>query len=416
MPHLSVFKTIPCSRYYWWSSSPSPVPSTSPPPPVPTNELPLPRAESTPTVADELPVANATLHESSPQASVASKEPAAHSDGVTEQVESSASSVTSDVPIDVSKSDFPPPPLEFGDFSALGLTGWGLGGIAVRPFEWIQVSTGWPWFYTIIAGTVFWRLVMLPLALADIRDGAKMRSSKDVRETHEALKVAKMSGDPILLRAAALRYNQARTKAGISFFKMFVRQFAQFPVAIGLFLAVRNMCELPLEQLKYSGVSFLPDLTLAPGTAGCDPYYILPILSVVALNLQLKLSMNDFDPNQPNAPHIKNAIRLIMSPALFYLSTLFTSGLVLSMLTGVFFSVAQTAMLRLPRIRRKLNIRRLPRNPIPPPMVYDTLKFGFKKASELLSKWVVTNKLVPAKTQSKKPVRHKPKSKPSSRR
>jgi YidC/Oxa1 family membrane protein insertase len=289
-----VLKTIPRSRYYWWSSSPPQVPSTSSLPPVPTNELPLPRAESTPTVVDELPVATATLHESSPQASVASKQPEAHSDGVIEQVESSASTVTSDVPIDVSISDIPPPPLEFGDFSALGLTGWGLGGIVVRPFEWIQVSTGWPWFYTIIAGTVFWRLVMVPFSLADIRDDAKMRSSTDVIKAEEAFKVATKSGDSLELRAAALRYQQAKTKTDVSLFIMGVRRSTQIPVAVGLFLAVKNMCKLPLEQLKYSGVSFLPDLTLTSGTAGCDPYYILPILSVVALNLQIKVcNFND---------------------------------------------------------------------------------------------------------------------------
>jgi YidC/Oxa1 family membrane protein insertase len=285
MPHLSVFKTIPCSRNYWWSSSAPLVSSTSPPPPVPTNELPLPRAESIPTVGDELPVANATLHESSP---VASKEPVAHSDGVTEQVESSASSVTSDIPIDVSISDFPPPPLEFGDFSALGLTGWGLGGIAVVPFEWIQVLTGLPWFYTIIAGTLFWRLVMVPLALADIQDSAKMRSS-EISKTYKAFIAAKESRDPVVVRAAALRCQQARAKAGVKFRYQAARTAIQLPVAIGLFLAVKNMCELPLEQLKYSGVSFLPDLTLAPGTAACDPYSIIPILSVVALNVQLNV-------------------------------------------------------------------------------------------------------------------------------
>jgi YidC/Oxa1 family membrane protein insertase len=280
-----VFKTIPCSRNYWWSSS-APLVSSTSPPPVPTNELPLPRAESIPTVVDELPVANATLHESSP---VASKEPVAHSDGATEQVESSASSVTSDIPIDVSISDFPPPPLEFGDFSALGLTGWGLGGIAVVPFEWIQVLTGLPWFYTIIAGTLFWRLVMVPLALTDIRDTAKIRSSKEISKTYKALIVAKELGDPVVIRAAALRCQQARAKVDVSLWSQVGRTSIQLPVAIGLFLAVRNMCELPLEQLKYSGVSFLPDLTLAPGTAACDPYFIIPILSVVALNVQLNV-------------------------------------------------------------------------------------------------------------------------------
>jgi hypothetical protein len=92
-------------------------------------------------------------------------------------------------------------------------------------------------------------------------------------------------------------------------------------------------------------------------------------------------------------------------------------GVVLSMLTTGFFSIAQTAIVRLPLIRRKLNIPRLPK-PTPPPGVYDSLKFGFKNLPELLSKLVarITNKRVADKTQSKTPARHKPKPMPSSRR
>jgi hypothetical protein len=47
-----------------------------------------------------------------------------------------------------------------------------------------------------------------------------------------------------------------------------------------MFFGVKRLCTLPLEQFHWSGVSFLPDLTVP------DPYYILQIALAVLMNLQ----------------------------------------------------------------------------------------------------------------------------------
>jgi YidC/Oxa1 family membrane protein insertase len=147
----------------------------------------------------------------------------------------------------------------------MGLTGWELGGIFVRPFEWIQVSTGLPWFYTIIIGTLFWRLTVVYFSVCDYRDAAILRNSslliKDIAATHTAM----MSGDLLLAVAAFLRAEKAEKDAGLSLNIMATRQLIQLPLSIELFFAVKKMCELPVEHLKHSGVSFLPDLTLISG-------------------------------------------------------------------------------------------------------------------------------------------------------
>ena len=53
-------------------------------------------------------------------------------------------------------------------------------------------------------------------------------------------------------------------------------------------------------------------------------------------------------------------------------------GLLLSIMTGVGYSVIQSAIFRLPRIRQKFNIGRLPPTLTSFPSVFDTLKFVYK--------------------------------------
>lgn len=251
----------------------------------------IPPAESVPTHAKELPVATATSPDPSPPAPVVSQQPTAQSDGVVGPVESSVSNpdgLTSDIPIPNSMPDVVPP-IQLGDFADLGLTGWGLGGIFVRTFEWIIVFTGVAPFYAIILGTLFWRLAVVPFSIRQYRDAAKLRGSEEIANVRAAYAAARKTGDTNQEQIAALKVNNAHKKLGVNPFIFGPLAFVQLIPSTGVFLAIRNMCLLPVEQLKHSGVSFLPDLTLLSGTPACDPYYMVPILGVIAINLQMKV-------------------------------------------------------------------------------------------------------------------------------
>jgi hypothetical protein len=79
-------------------------------------------------------------------------------------------------------------------------------------------------------------------------------------------------------------------------------------------------------------------------------------------------------------------------------------GLTLFVLTGALLATAQAAIFRLPRVRQKLNILLLPRNPTRPPTVLDTVKFGYKK---MLGKAQGGGAGRKSGSKSKRPARHK---------
>ncbi len=139
-------------------------------------------------------------------------------------------------------------PLQYGDLTALGLAGWSPAGLSSWLLELVNVSTGLPWFYTIVAGTLLSRLLLLPFSVKQLRNSAALAPHQPrLLELKEELNRAYKTGDKIGVQRVALKQRRA----------------------------------LPLEQLHWSGVSFLPDLTVP------DPFYVLPIAAAVLMNVQL---------------------------------------------------------------------------------------------------------------------------------
>ena len=175
-------------------------------------------------------------------------------------------------------------PLQYGDLTALGLTGWTPAGLSSWMLELVNVSSGLPWFHTIIAGTVLARLLLLPFSIKQLRNSAALAPHQPrLLELKAELDKAYRTGDKIGVQRVALKQRRVYEESGVSMLPMLLMPFVQLPVTLGMFFGVKKLCTLPLEQLHWSGVSFLPDLTVA------DPFYVLPVAAAVLMNVQLKV-------------------------------------------------------------------------------------------------------------------------------
>jgi len=178
-------------------------------------------------------------------------------------------------------------PLQYGDLADLGLISWTPAGLIRWSLEVMQVSTDIPWFWTIVAGTVFWRIVLLPFSIKGSRDVARMTVHAPKLEAAKKRLNAASSKGKAELEQAMIGLQDAYAEAGVSPGSMLLMPFVQLPVIIGLFIGIKGMCEHPVEQLRHSGFDFLPDLTAITSVA--DPYFILPIMMVTAMNFQMKV-------------------------------------------------------------------------------------------------------------------------------
>jgi YidC/Oxa1 family membrane protein insertase len=59
----------------------------------------------------------------------------------------------------------------------------------------------------------------------------------------------------------------------------------QLPLSFGMFFGIKALCDFPVEHLKNSGFSLIPDLTVA------DPTYMLPLVSAALISFQTKVSL-----------------------------------------------------------------------------------------------------------------------------
>lgn len=189
---------------------------------------------------------------------------------------------TESLPVDFASSV--PTPLSYGDLAALGLAGWTPAGLCRWTMELINVSTGMPWFWTIVATTVLSRVVLFPFTVKQMQGTAALAPyQNDITAIRDEMAAAQKRKDTLAMQRAALKQKMIYEKAGVSLGGMALAPFIQLPVTLGMFFGVKSLCDLPVEQLKYSGFSWVPDLTVA------DPTWALPILATVLMNVQISV-------------------------------------------------------------------------------------------------------------------------------
>ncbi|KAI0003838.1 60Kd inner membrane protein-domain-containing protein [Russula compacta] len=267
-------------------------------------------------------------------------------------------------------------PLQYGDLAALGLAGWSPSGLSTWMLELINVSTGLPWFHTIIAGTLLSRLLLLPFSIKQLRNSAALAPHQPrLVELKQELDAAYQARDKLAVQRISLKQRRIYEESGVSMLPMLLMPFAQLPVTLGMFFGLKHLCALPLQQLHHSGVSFLPDLTIP------DPYYVLPIASAVLMNVQLHIGASDMGAtaDRTTAAHMINAFRIV-SVISIPLMGHFASGLNLYVLTGIVAMLVQTSVLRLDAVRRMLRIPALPKST-------DAQPVTFKESIDHLKKW-----------------------------
>ena len=139
-----------------------------------------------------------------------------------------------------------------------------------------------PWFYTIIAGSLFWRGILVPSTLASLRNAALLSPyTEQIKALDEQTKEVKDRAKQMELM---LKKQKLIESAGVSLRSMTLSPIIQMVGNLGLFFAIKGMVQLPVMQLTQSGVWFLPDLTLTGD-------YVMPTIMLLVMNVQFSVSI-----------------------------------------------------------------------------------------------------------------------------
>ncbi|KAG8908229.1 Mitochondrial inner membrane protein oxa1 [Tulasnella sp. 403] len=348
-------------RSYWWSSKPAP---PSPPPPSASTSTPSPPpvTPEPPPVEPTSPLPPQELYK--PEAAVADASPVSEA-------------VAAVPPVDASITDLVTTPLatgdHIGDLAALGLGGWSPAGMVQTLLEQIHVTTGLPWWASIITFAAMVRIASLPIHIRVTSNNSKMAyAAPKVKKISEDLQKAKDNKDNAALMRAGLQMRQAYKEVDAHPL-VGLLGFVQMPIALSMFFGIKWMCNLPVESMKYGGLSWFADLTVA------DPTYILPVLSTAAIVSMIKLSSAD-TPKTPETAHMGNVFTILSVFSVPIVAQL-PAGVMVYFIGNGTLQAIQAAVFRIPAVRAWTDIRPPPSrdNEVPSPSLIDTLKAGYRK-------------------------------------
>ncbi|KAI0027754.1 60Kd inner membrane protein-domain-containing protein, partial [Vararia minispora EC-137] len=252
-------------------------------------------------------------------------------------------------------------PLHWGDLAQLGLTGWGPVGLSTSLLEAIQVGTGLPWFWTIVAGTLISRALCLPIVVRQQQNTAALGPHQpQLRKLMEELPKAQAKGDPLEVQKIMWRQQAIYREAGASLGQMLLLPFAQLPISLGMFFAIRRVMDAPIAGLHYSGIGHL--IPIYADLTATDPYYILPLVSGALMNIMLSLMARDMLASSSRQT-VGGMLLLFRFGSLISIPVFgnWTIGMNIHVLTGIVAMSAQMLVLRLPAVRRTLKIGPLPK-------------------------------------------------------
>lgn len=246
-------------------------------------------------------------------------------------------------------------PLQPGDLASMGLAAYTPAGAYQAFLEYLNYTTGLPWFWTIVAGAAIMRTFVIPFTIGSMRQTALMPAvTKEVAPLRDEMQLAAASGDRQRQMQIYLAMRDVQRKHGISLGKTFSGIFSQMLVSVSAFLGVNGMCQLPVPQLTQSGVSWVTDLTVMPPTS-------MSVAFASMVLVQTMLASREQDPKDPKAKTMK--MLAAAAPVLSYWGIThfeLSAGTVVSMFAFSFVHIIQTVILQIPPIRALVGLPPLP--------------------------------------------------------
>ncbi|KAJ2383031.1 hypothetical protein H4S02_005477 [Coemansia sp. RSA 2611] len=220
--------------------------------------------------------------------------------------------------------------MQIGDLAKYGLDTYLPTRLAEYALEFMYVTTGLPWWATIVLMVVAVRASMFPLALwSQKHQVAVNQVAPDLKLLTERQKTAAMAGDTVtsmrIMQEVQSFHKKHDTHPGYAA----MGNLANLPYMLFMFFGLRDLAKLPFTGMNTGGLLWFTDL------ASADPTYILPVLSglgmVATMELQSRLNAA-----VPVSKEMRWGMRVAGLSMVFFVSNLPTCVFVFWMANNVF--------------------------------------------------------------------------------
>ena len=218
--------------------------------------------------------------------------------------------------------------------------------------DFVHLYTGMPWWLSIVAATLAVRSLLLPLAIFQYRNGARMtmmRPEMEAINTRFKAKMADLQGVTMQDRQQhRLNMQQLMAKYQCNPLFTLVQPIASAPIFLSFFFAVQSMHTLH-TSFAAGGFGHVFDLSAA------DPYLVLPVLNAVTMLIPIEFLPDPNAMTDEQRQRMKLVFRAI-AVLFIFLGRSFPAGLFVYWIASNVFTIFQQLLLRSPAVKRALEI------------------------------------------------------------
>lgn len=200
----------------------------------------------------------------------------------------------------------------------------GFVGLLEQILVWLSTFTG-NLGLGIILFTIFTRIMLLPLTIKQLQSSKKMQ---ELQPLIQELRRKYGKDQQKFTQEMTKLYREHKANPAGSCLPLLI----QLPIFIGVYRAVYDLA------LKESSAGFAKSFLWIPSLAQHDPYYVLPVLSIL---LQLLVSVMAMPKIQDPQQKAMSQTMLLMPIFFGYIAFTFNAGAVLYWVSGSFLALVQ---------------------------------------------------------------------------
>jgi YidC/Oxa1 family membrane protein insertase len=173
----------------------------------------------------------------------------------------------------------------------------------------IHVLAAVPYWEAIVIATIGVRICMFPLALKTVQGAARMATMRPVMQVlQDEMKTHPNADDPQVKMRFQMEMKEIFKKHEVNPFMSFLWPFAQFPIFIGQFIALREMGNFYPDYAS-GGCLWFNDLS------AMDPTYVLPVLNSLSFLVMIEIGSDGMAQQQTGMfKNIMRGMAVVMVP------------------------------------------------------------------------------------------------------
>lgn len=171
------------------------------------------------------------------------------------------------------------------------------------------MSLGIPWWEAILVMTVAMRVLLFPVAVKTVQSSSRMACMRpDLERITTTMNADPNKNDPAVQKRYQMEYKAMMDKHKVNPVRAMLWPFAQLPIFLGFFFALREMHQFH-PDIATGGAFWFENL------AAADPTYILPVLNAVSFLALIEIGSDGIQQQQSGQfKMIMRGVSVLMVP------------------------------------------------------------------------------------------------------